>query len=212
MYSLTCVHFIDTVEEVVWCARDAVAAHTQATICTFIPGVVGPAESFKIEKKRENFNYIYDVFLANINILIRLERKIIIPKMTLMANTIVHSKGFSPVLPGNIYTFRFQFIFQILSATCSQCHQLFSNWGNIWKRGNFKKRKRDKERVKKTFDKPILIRRGKICRQSMAVAGWMRPLWEQGSEGSREEGRLGWSVYWLDHVSMACFVPITEKL
>lgn len=79
-----------------------------------------------------------------------------------------------------------------------------------------KERKREWER---TFDKPILISRGKICRQSMAEAGWMRPLWEQGSGGNREEGRLGWPVYWLDMFSWpACYSalsslrPLTEEL
>lgn len=41
--SLTCVHLIHAVEEVIWSARDAVAAHTQAAVCALIPGVVGPA-------------------------------------------------------------------------------------------------------------------------------------------------------------------------
>lgn len=80
-----------------------------------------------------------------------------------------------------------------------------------------KERKSEWER---TFDKPILISRGKICRQSMAEAGWMRPLWEQGSGGNREEGRLGWPVYWLDHMFSwpACYSalsslrPLTEEL
>lgn len=139
MYSLTCVHFIDTVEEVVWCARDAVAAHTQATICTFIPGVVGPAESFKIEKKRENFNYIYDVFLANINILIRLERKIIIPKMTLMTNTIVHRdvkafplfyQGTSTHLDFNLFFKSFQL--HVLSVTsCSLTEETYGKGATL---------------------------------------------------------------------------------
>lgn len=40
---LTCVHLVHTVEEVIWSARDAVAAHTQAAVCALIPGVVGPA-------------------------------------------------------------------------------------------------------------------------------------------------------------------------
>lgn len=42
--SLTCIHLIHTVEEVIWSARDAVAAHTQAAVRALIPGVVGPAE------------------------------------------------------------------------------------------------------------------------------------------------------------------------
>lgn len=45
---LTCVHLIHAVEEVIWSARDAVAAHTQAAVCALIPGVVGPAENTKI--------------------------------------------------------------------------------------------------------------------------------------------------------------------
>lgn len=49
--SLTCVHLIHTVEEVVWSARDAVAAHTQAAVCALIPGVIGPAENTKKNKK-----------------------------------------------------------------------------------------------------------------------------------------------------------------
>lgn len=44
-YSLTCIHLIHTVKEVIWSARDAVAAHTQAAVCALIPGVVGPAEN-----------------------------------------------------------------------------------------------------------------------------------------------------------------------
>lgn len=42
--SLTCVHLVHAVEEVIWSARDAVAAHTQAAVGALIPGVVGPAE------------------------------------------------------------------------------------------------------------------------------------------------------------------------
>lgn len=41
--SLTCVHLVDAVEEVVWSAGDAVAAHAQAAVGALIPGVVGPA-------------------------------------------------------------------------------------------------------------------------------------------------------------------------
>lgn len=40
---LTCVHLIHAVEEVIWSARDAVAAHTQAAVSALVPGVVRPA-------------------------------------------------------------------------------------------------------------------------------------------------------------------------
>lgn len=39
---LTCLHLIHTVEEVIWSAGDAITAHTQAAVCAFITGVVGP--------------------------------------------------------------------------------------------------------------------------------------------------------------------------
>lgn len=48
--SLTCVHLIHTVEEVIWSARDAVAAHTQAAVRALVPGVVGPAESTRVKR------------------------------------------------------------------------------------------------------------------------------------------------------------------
>ena len=41
--SLTCVHLIHAVEEVVWRAGDAVTAHAQAAVRALVPGVVGPA-------------------------------------------------------------------------------------------------------------------------------------------------------------------------
>lgn len=47
---LTCVHLIHAVEEVIWSAGDAVAAHTQAAVCALIPGVVGPAENMNTKK------------------------------------------------------------------------------------------------------------------------------------------------------------------
>lgn len=42
-WELTRVHLVHAVEEIIWSARDAVAAHTQATVCALVPGVVGPA-------------------------------------------------------------------------------------------------------------------------------------------------------------------------
>lgn len=53
----TCVHFIHTVQEVVWSARNTVAAHTQSTVCALIPGVVGPAGYQEEKKKKENKKY-----------------------------------------------------------------------------------------------------------------------------------------------------------
>lgn len=43
--SLTCVHLIHTVQEVIWSARNAVTAHAQAAVCALVPGVVGPTEN-----------------------------------------------------------------------------------------------------------------------------------------------------------------------
>ena len=52
---LTCVHLINTVEEVVRSARDTVAAHAQPAVCAFISGVVGPAVHIRrINAKHES--------------------------------------------------------------------------------------------------------------------------------------------------------------
>ena len=40
---LTCVHLIHAVEEVVWRAGDAVAAHAQTAVRALVSGVVRPA-------------------------------------------------------------------------------------------------------------------------------------------------------------------------
>lgn len=42
--NLTCLHLIYAVQEVVWSARDAVAAHAQAAVCALISGVICATE------------------------------------------------------------------------------------------------------------------------------------------------------------------------
>lgn len=44
--------------------------------------------------------------------------------------------------------------------------------------------------TERTFDEPILISRGKICRQSMAEAAWMKPLWKKGGGVEIRSARL----------------------
>lgn len=68
--SLTCVHLIHTVKEVIWSAGNTVAAHTQAAVCALIPGVVGPAETYEdiwvINSAQSAINILISVRLKGI--------------------------------------------------------------------------------------------------------------------------------------------------
>lgn len=137
---LTCVHLIHTVQEVIWSARNTVAAHTQAAVCALISGVVSPA-NYKSRKSSE------------------------------LENT--------------------QFTQSTQEKCTASCCSLAIPHSDVSKRkqSRWMGHHRGTER---TLDEPILISRGKICRQSMAEAAWMKPLWKKG-EGVEIRSPVYWS-------------------